>query len=323
MNINTVVAETINVVLRRVGLALRFEYITPGDAKRQLEQNPELLRAYGLSQKMSGDTDETIEEAKGRPFVNTLIERIKEGRWRFYFGIIARCPNAAIIDGVTRMIAIAKAGIPVWVLTYNAADPKDFYMYDDEASARTAKDIFGTMGYPSEISGVLSVITKKAAGATNEDGEYKRVIRDKWVRYFEAHKDALIEAFQFVKTTRGEPKVIRKNLTALMYFKWVSRPGCKHAKDARRLLTVYKTQLASTPEEREMVILRDGFSKFAELHERNQCLPLFTRVLRSLLTEGKGIRYNIDKSDINGSYITRVIYAVDKKTAKKKAAAGR
>ena len=199
-------AKKLNSFCKRVGLALRMEFITPLEATEQLKANPALLKKHNLTQMMAGDSsDDAVVDAKGRPMVATLVDRILNGKWRWYFGLIARCANGAVVDGVSRLIAISRAGKPVWVLTYNDADPADFYMYDDEASARAPKDIFAGMGLPPEMSAVLSVVAPKVAGAvTGDDGSYNRVIRDKWYAYYKANRESVESCLRLCEARRGQ-----------------------------------------------------------------------------------------------------------------------
>jgi hypothetical protein len=293
LNMNKVVADALNVVFRRLGVALNFELVTPKLAAEKLKNNPALLAKYGLSQQMSGDaSDEQIVEAKGRKFVTTLINRIKAGEWKWYMGIIAHAENGGCLDGVTRYIAISQAGADVWALVYSEAKPEDFYEYDDPNSARVEKDIFHSLGIASEEAGVLSHIVPKAAGSVTDEGVHKNIIRDKWYQYFVDHKEALLEAVRFVKKSKGDRAVARKNLTALIYYRFVTKGG-RYATNSKRLLEVYKYEFPEPGNkvEQQMVQLASFFRENnAWIHERIQAMPLFLRVMTAAL-RGDVLRY--------------------------------
>lgn len=315
MKMNKITADVLNATSSRLGIALQFEQITPESAEQQLKNNPALLAEYGLSQKMSGDaSDELILDGKGRKFIDTLVARIRADRWKWYMGVLSRCENGAIVDGVTRLLAIHKAEKPVWALVYGDADPNDFFEFDDPASAREPKDIFWNLGIPSEISGVLSHIVPKAAGSVTEDGAHVNIIRDKWYSYFLAHKDAFLEAAQFVKRSKGELVVARKNLTALMYYRFVTKGG-QRAKAAKRFLEVYKN---GWPEqgnktERQMVELAHFFKENKGwMHERIDAMPLFNRVMVAAL-KGNVLRYRaVEKKMADGTLKHSVSFAATK-----------
>jgi len=298
MKITQGIADVVNGALSRVGVALRLECIDYLNAKRQLEQNPALLQAEGLSQMMAGDIDDvTLEAAKGRPFADPLTQRIMDGEWRWYFGIIQRLRNGATVDGVTRLISIYRSGTKgVWVLTYNDADPSDFVMFDDPDSSKLAQDVFRNAGYTSAIGNVLAVIVPKAAGGADpETGDYHKVARDVWWEFFLQHKEAFVAAAEFVQAERGTDGVVRKNLTALMYFLYVSGPNATKRREAKRLLDAYVNGFVSGPDawdEKRMGKLAVFFAGLGGLlHERNACLPLFTHVMTTLL-RGDDIRFS-------------------------------
>lgn len=323
-------ASAANLVFRQVGFAMRFEIITPDDAKRQLSTNPKLLKEYKLSQMMAGDAnEESVFEGNSRPHHKTLIDRIKADKWRWYFGVIARCGNGAVIDGVTRLIAIQKAGKTVLALTYNAADPEDSYMFDDENSGRSTKDYFrGQLNVPPEVGDILSVMVPKAAGTIvdkNGRPNWERLDRDKWQAFYRQNKTSLHRAADFVAEEKSQPDVVRKNLTAYMYFKYVSQPGTKNPQAAARLLQIYRDGLnALTPVDVQMSELKAFFLTNNRIHERNHAMPLFRRVLDNAL-EGKILAYKLvtDKKP-GGGQVYRVVVAGDapigrpKKTKKKK-----
>jgi hypothetical protein len=312
-------AELFNRFTKKFKIALSLDLVSPADAIDILEKNPALLRKHeGLSQQMFGDADDAaILDGKGRPFFQTLVQRIQEDKWRWYFGIIARTNIGAVLDGITRLISIAKAGIPCWVLFYNDAKPEDFYMYDDEASARIAKDVLKGYGLPDAMAAVLAVVAPKAAGATNEDGTYKRVSRDTWFAYYKKNEKELTQAYEFVQTAKGEDPVIRQNLTAYMYFKHVSRKGTKDTEKAKRLLQIYKDGFGATNKvEAMMSDLRQTFKTHgAVLHERNQCMPLFVKVLRSAVA-GKMVKYEVKSRTKKGRTTWFIDYPDEKKVKK-------
>lgn len=314
--------EAVNKALALVGIALRLEFITPTSAQDQLKQNPARLQKYGLSQKMSGDGSEnTVIDAKGRKFVKTLLARIAAGQWKWYMGVIARCENGAVIDGVTRLIAIAQSGVGVWAIVYEDAQPEDFFMYDGSESARCAEDIFANMGYPSQTASILAHIVPKAAGSDDGTGKHISVLRDSWYACFQKYKKFFLEAVDFVKTGKGDKAVSRKNSTALMYYRFVAQGG-RSATRMEQLLTVYKTGFPEPGNkvERQMVELAAEFDNWGSmLHERIHCIPLFTRVLIAA-ARGDVLKYYVRESTspYSGKKMLEVVYSKRPKRAKLK-----
>lgn len=315
MNITSVAADAVNTLLSKVGIKFRFHLLTPDEAQEELSRNPDRLSEYGLSQRMCGDYDDSrVSDAKGRPYVDVLVDRIVNGNWKFYLGVILVCKNGAIIDGVSRYIAVMKAGTPVWVLKYVDANPEDFRMIDDEDSSRTPKDVLLNSNVPKQIASILAVILPKATTREVETSSRKPASRDEWYEFYTANKIALDEAAAFVQTAKGNPAVVKKNLAALMYFHFVSDRSsvyCTNPEKAKALLTTYKSGMpVNSPGERAMADLASFFKDAGrKLLEREHRLPLFREVLKAALS-GRELKYSLKKgTSTNGTTVYTIVYS--------------
>jgi hypothetical protein len=148
--------------------------------------------------------------------------------------------------------------------------------------------------FASSLASILAVATVKAAGgADKQSGKYVKVNRDIWFAFLKRNEKELVEAAEFVKKEKGDRAVPRRNLTALMYYTWVSQKGVRNtprAKEAKRLLEAFKDGYTSKQQKDE--VFMDEFNTYLKvnhhkMHERTACLPLFNAVMQATLAGDK------------------------------------
>lgn len=319
-------ASKFNAALKLLGIPLLIKFITVLQAEEMLAKNPDLLKKFNLSQKMSGDKSDVVTEKKGRPHTDTLKERMLEGTWQWYLSILYLLSNGGVIDGITRLLACVEAAkeestfTGFWTMMYRRAEREDFKMFDDPLQARSPKDILlnDNPNMIPIVADILSVVARKAyvhtEGDPRADG-YSYVATEKWLNLYRNNRAAFDAAANFI--VRKGQKVVRRKLVALMHFLYVGRSGATNPKRAAELLDAYVTGISR---DREEVLMRDLAKDLSNqsLHERDACLPTFHTVLQALL-DGQKPSWKV--TEVDGK--TKILVKVGKWAKTKGAKAGK
>lgn len=316
-----VLAAQFNKRNEHINFPLRLLYFSPGTCVDLLAKNPTLLRAIDLSQRMSGDKDDQINDAAGRPIVPQLTDRMDNDEWNWRISLMQRHANGGYLDGVSRLLSGRDSKKGFWSLVNIDAQPSDMPFLDDPLSERRPKDdvenLFPNMT-PTQ-AGIVSVIAPRVTLGTESTANYTSVPRPEWTGYVADDEAGFTEAANFVKAPKGGEAVPRKAATAQMFYEFVvakRKSDPTRAEKAEKLLLAYVLRKGITDGETKMLQFREVVGKHnSTLKERTGIIVPFRELLDALI-DGKTVKFGYTRNEKTDAVTGIVINVLKKKAAK-------
>jgi len=304
-----------------IGFPMRLLYFSPGTCVDLLAKNPSLLRQIGVSQQMSGDKDDQINDAAGRPIVPQLTVRMDDGGWNWRISMMHRHSNGGYLDGVSRLLSGRDSKKGFWSLVNIDARESDMVFFDDPLSERKPKDdvinLFPEMT-PSQ-AGIVSVIAPRVTLGADSTDNYTSVPRPEWTENVEADPEGYTEAADFVKAPKGGEAVPRKAATAQMFYEFVVSKRASdptRATKAEKLLTAYVLRKGISDGETKMLQFREVVGKYnSTLKERTGIIVPFRELLDALI-DGKKVKFGYTRNPKTDAVTGIIVNVLKTKSAK-------
>lgn len=308
VKMNGVLAGAFNAAMETVGIAWRIEQITPQQAADQIAANPDLLKKFGLSQKMSGDKDDQVNDKKGRPMTDHLARRMEADDWKWYLSIMYRLPNGGVVDGLTRLLASKQSGCSFWTLVYIAAEADDFKYFDEVQSGRSNKDFVlnGDVNVTPAQASIEATLLPQVFLHLESDTEtsHTQVLSDQFLPVKDDYPEAVESATKFVMNRGAIP---RKNMIALLHFTHVGGPRAKNPASSEALLAAYVTGMYTNVNGKQMYDLRHAVKANQHWLREDGILPALEIALDAA-AEGLNFEFEyVKKVNAAGK---KVVYAV-------------